>query len=121
LPTSDELERRNGWFVCAVMSGYEYIVVEEIKKLMEEEKWEGIIRDVFVPMEEVTYKNGTKRNKVMPIYKRTVFINMVLTQSAYHAIKEVRGFLTPLPPREPTPVPLEQMEKPLKYKIDEDN
>src|SRR5690625_5731643 len=90
------------------MSGYEYIVVEEIKKLMEEEKWEGIIRDVFVPMEEVTYKNGTKRNKVMPIYKRTVFINMVLTQNAYHAIKEVRGFLTPLPPREPTPVPLDR-------------
>lgn len=108
--TEDEKLYRNGWFVCAVTDGYEYIVVDEIKALIEQDKWQGLIRDVFIPMEEVVHKNGTKRNKVMTIYKRNVFIDMILTQDVYHAIKEVRGFRTPLPAKEPTPVPIEQLK-----------
>lgn len=116
--TEDELLYRNGWFICAVTDGYEYIVVDEIKNLMEQDEWKGLIRDVFVPMETVTHKNGTKRDKVMTIYKRNVFVDMVLTQDVYHAIKKTRGFRTPLPAKEPTPVPIDQLDFAFKNRKD---
>jgi transcription antitermination factor NusG len=116
----DELEKiykyKNGWFACAVTRGYEMKVYNELKKLLENEYWSKYIYDIFIPMEISYDKKGKAKQIIVPAYKGTMYIKMVLTQEVYSTIK-IDGFRTPLPAKDPVPVPQSQMDKVLKYRM----
>lgn len=113
--SNDELKYKTGWFACKVTPQYAMKLVTELSKLTEHPKWSSYIFDVFVPTEIVEDKKGNKKLKVLEESRDTIYIKMVLTQEVYAAIK-LDGFRTPLPPKDPTPIPNHQMESVLKFR-----
>jgi transcription antitermination factor NusG len=112
---------KNGWFVCAVTVTQEMKVYNELKKLLASEYWGQYILDMFLPMEMTLDKKGELKRTIVPAYKGVIFIKMVLTQEVYGAIK-IEGFRMPFPPKDPRPISEKEMEKVLKYKMnDEEN
>lgn len=111
---------KNGWFACAVTRGYEMKVYNELKKLLESEYWNNYVYDMFIPMHMTTDSKGKPKMEILPAYKGMMFIKMVLTQEVYSTIK-IDGFRTPLPAKDPVPVPESQMQKVLQYRLKEQN
>jgi transcription antitermination factor NusG len=109
---------KNGWFVCAVTVTQELKVYNELKKLLDSDYWGQYIFDMFLPMEMTLDKKGELKRTIVPAYKGAIYIKMVLTQEVYGAIK-IDGFRTPLPPKDPRPVPEREMEKVFKYKLND--
>ncbi len=112
---SEDLKYKTGWFACKVTSGHEMKVANELKKLIQHPKWSQYIFDVFVPTEKTVDKKGKEKLKVL--IKENIYIKMVLTQDVYSAIK-IEGFRTPLPPKDPSPVPEEQMQGLFRFRND---
>ena len=102
---NDDLKYKTGWFACKVTSGYEMKVANELKKLTQDPKWGQYVFDVFVPTRKVIKKD---KEKLEVIIKENIYVKMILTQDVYSAIK-IDGFRTPLPPKDPTPIPEEKM------------
>ena len=80
------------WYVVHTYSGYENTVKATIEKTVEARQLQDIIYTVSIPMETVTEitDNGPKTydRKVFPGY---VLVKMVMTDEAWHIIKNVRG------------------------------
>ncbi len=80
------------WYVVHTYSGYENTVKATIEKTVEARQLQDIIYAVSIPMETVTEltDNGPKTydRKVFPGY---VLVKMVMTDDAWHIIKNVRG------------------------------
>lgn len=80
------------WYVVHTYSGYENTVKATIEKTVEARQLQDIIYSVSIPMETVTEltNNGPKTydRKVFPGY---VLVKMVMTDDAWHIIKNVRG------------------------------
>lgn len=80
------------WYVVHTYSGYENTVKATIEKTVEARQLQDIIYSVSIPMETVTEltDNGPKTydRKVFPGY---VLVKMVMTDDAWHIIKNVRG------------------------------
>lgn len=80
------------WYVVHTYSGYENTVKATIEKTVEARQLQDIIHLVSIPMETVTEltDNGPKtyERKVFPGY---VLVKMVMTDDAWHIIKDVRG------------------------------
>ncbi len=80
------------WYVVHTYSGYENTVKATIEKTVEARQLQDIIHTVSIPMETVTEltDNGPKTydRKVFPGY---VLVKMVMTDDAWHIIKNVRG------------------------------
>ncbi|MGF7535722.1 transcription termination/antitermination NusG family protein [Bacillus mexicanus] len=112
---NDDLKYKSGWFACKVTSGHEMKVVNELKKLTKHPKWSQYIFDAFVPTEKVIDKKG--KDKIKVLIKENIYVKMILTQEVYGII-QIEGFRRPLPPKDPTPVPEEQMQALFKYKND---
>lgn len=112
---NDDLKYKTGWFACKVTSGHEMKVVNELRKLTEHPKWSKYIFDAFVPTEKTVGRDG--KTKLKTIIKENIYVKMVLTQDVYSAIK-IEGFRTPLPPKDPSPVPEEQMTSIFRFRND---
>ncbi len=80
------------WYVVHTYSGYENTVKATIEKTVEARQLQDIIHTVSIPMETVTEitDKGPKTydRKVFPGY---VLVKMVMTDGAWHIIKNVRG------------------------------
>ena len=80
------------WYVVHTYSGYENTVKATIEKTVETRQLQDIIHQVSIPMETVTEitDNGPKTydRKVFPGY---VLIKMVMTDEAWHLVRNVRG------------------------------
>lgn len=80
------------WYVVHTYSGYENTVKATIEKTVDARQLQDIIYQVSIPMETVTEitDNGPKvyDRKVFPGY---VLVKMVMTDDAWHIIKNVRG------------------------------
>lgn len=115
---NEDLKYKTGWFACRVTSQHAMKVTNELKKLINHPKWSQYVFDVFVPTEKVVDKNGVEKLKVMEASKDTIYVKMALTQEVYSAIK-IEGFRTPLPPKDPTPIPDSQMEGIFRFRNDQ--
>lgn len=103
----------SGWFACKVTSGYELKVVGELLKLTKHPEWGKFIFDVFAPARIVVDKKG--KEKLDILIKENIYVKMTLTPDVYSVIS-IDGFRTPLPPKNPVPVPEEQMKNLLRFK-----
>ena len=94
------------WYVIHTYSGYENAVKTSIEKFVTGRGMEELILDMQIPMEtvtEVTDSGVTKEveRKVFPGY---VLIKMVMTDEAWHLVRNVRGVTgLSVPPTSPFP------------------
>ena len=99
------------WYVVHTYSGYENTVKATIEKTVEARQLQDIIYTVSIPMETVTEitDNGPKTydRKVFPGY---VLVKMVMTDEAWHIIKNVRGVTGFITSGSSKPTPLTEDE-----------
>ncbi len=80
------------WYVVHTFSGYENLVLINLKKTIENNNLQDIILDVKIPMEDVIEeKNGKKKvvqRKMFPCY---VLVKMRYTDNLWHTIVNTRG------------------------------
>ena len=99
------------WYVVHTYSGYENTVKATIEKTVEARQLQDIIYTVSIPMETVTEitDNGPKTydRKVFPGY---VLVKMVMTDEAWHIIKNVRGVTGFITSGSTKPTPLTEEE-----------
>ncbi len=80
------------WYVAHTYSGYENTVAATIEKAVENRNMHDLILEINIPMETVTEitDNGPKtiERKVFPGY---VLVKMVMTDEAWHLVRNIRG------------------------------
>ena len=78
------------WYVIHTYSGYEKKVETNIAKLIENRGLQEQITDIRVP-EEVSVDPETKKESKRKLFPGYVFIKMVMSDDAWHDIKNIRG------------------------------
>ncbi len=78
------------WYVIHTYSGYEKKVETNITKLIENRGLEEQIVDIRVPEETVVDPESKKESK-RKLFPGYVFIKMVMSDDAWHDIKNIRG------------------------------
>ena len=95
------------WYVIHTFSGYEKKVETNIKQMIDNRGLREQIVDIRVPEEDDTEssRQGAKR-KIFPGY---VFVKMIMSDDAWHSIRNIRGVTGFVGP-ESKPVPLTEEE-----------
>lgn len=78
------------WYVIHTYSGYEKKVETNICKLIENRGLHEQITDITVP-EEVAVDPETKKESKRKLFPGYVFIKMIMSDDAWHDIKNIRG------------------------------
>lgn len=78
------------WYVIHTYSGYEKKVETNIAKLIENRGLQEQITDIRVP-EEVVVDPETKKESKRKLFPGYVFIKMIMSDDAWHDIKNIRG------------------------------
>ncbi len=96
------------WYVVHTYSGYEKKVETNIQKMVDNRGLHDQIVDIRVP-EEIEVDNETKKETKRKIFPGYVFVKMVMSDDAWHAIRNIRGVTGFVGP-ESKPVPLTDSE-----------
>lgn len=98
-------EQIKAWYGIAVTSGREKVIRERLNNLSKHEKWKDQIFRVVIPFVKEMGKTG--KIKEIPVYNQVVYVEMILNDDTYNAVKidGVRHILG-----EPTPIPEEEMK-----------
>lgn len=80
------------WYVLQTMSGYEKMVQNNLRTMVENNGLQDYVVDVVVPEEEVIVeKNGKKKVVMQRKYPCYVFIKMVYTKHVWYMVTQTRG------------------------------
>ena len=81
------------WYVVYAM-GYEDKIKQQILKRVENMCLKDKVGEVFVPKKTVTKVKGGKRiEKDVPHYQRYLFVNMILDEDTFRAVRNTPGVL----------------------------
>lgn len=104
------------WYVVHTYSGYESSVKDDIINTVKNRNLEEQIKEVLVPVEEVTMiksgrdgKKGKDRPTPRKLYPGYVFINMEMTDDTWYVVRNTRGVTGFVGPGS-KPVPLSEEE-----------
>ena len=80
------------WYVIHTYSGYENKVKDTLEKAVENNGMQELIREIRVPVEEVTEikagKKVTSQRKTFPGY---VLVHMIITNESWYVVRNTRG------------------------------
>ncbi len=80
------------WFVVHTYSGYEKLVVENIKKVIKSQNFGNLIKDAIVPTEKVKeLRNGKFKEVEKKLFPGYVIVKMIFNNESWFAIKNVKG------------------------------
>ncbi len=80
------------WYVIHTYSGYEKMVAENIKKVVENKNCQSLIMEVRVPVEKFKeIKNGKAREVERKLFPGYVIVKMVLNDDSWLIIKKIKG------------------------------
>lgn len=98
-------EQIKAWYGLAVTTGREKVIRERLNNLAKNEKWRDQIFRVVIPFIKEMGKTG--KMKEIPVYTQVVYVEMILNDDTYNAVKidGVRHILG-----EPTPIPEEEIK-----------
>lgn len=99
------------WYVAHTYSGYENTVAATIQKAVENRNMHDLIQEINIPMETVTEITDagakTVERKVFPGY---VLVKMVMTDEAWHLVRNIRGVTGFVGEGSNKPIPLTEEE-----------
>tara|TARA_B100001250_G_C19580384_1_gene691748 strand:- start:220 stop:747 length:528 start_codon:yes stop_codon:yes gene_type:complete len=93
------------WYIVQTFSGFEQKVAETLKELIQKKGLEEQIKEVLVPLHEITVvKKGKRVQQKKKYFPSYVLVKMEMNKEFYHMIKNIQkvtGFLgttgTPVP------------------------
>ena len=101
------------WYIVQAYSGFEKKVVESIKDVLTQNKFEANLGEILVPTHEVTEvkkgKRTKKQKKYLPGY---VLVKLDMNKQVYHLIKNIQkvsGFLGSAD--KPTPISDKEIQR----------
>ena len=99
------------WYVIHTYSGYENAVKTSIEKFVNGRGMEDMILRMEIPMETVTEvtDSGTMKEVERKVFPGYVLIKMVMTDEAWHLVRNVRG-VTGFVGSANKPIPLSEEE-----------
>jgi transcriptional antiterminator NusG len=108
--------RRMKWFVVTTYSGYENKVKQALRERIRQYKMDERFGEVLIPSESVTLqgKDGKSRVRAKTTFPGYVFVEMLMSEEAWHLVKEtpkVTGFIGNQKPQEVKPPHIEDLRK----------
>ena len=108
----NEMNVGKRWYVAHTYSGYENKVKASLEKTIENRNLSEMIFDIRIPTEIIRTQKGDevveKEEKIFPGY---VFIQMIMTDETWHAVRTITGVTGFVGPgSRPTPLPDEEVE-----------
>ena len=99
------------WYVAHTYSGYENAVKTSIEKFVNGRNMQDLILRMEIPMETVTEvtDSGTMKDVERKVFPGYVLIKMVMTDEAWHLVRNVRG-VTGFVGSANKPIPLSEEE-----------
>ena len=99
------------WYVIHTYSGYENAVKTSIEKFVNGRNMQDLILRMEIPMETVTEvtDSGTMKEGERKVFPGYVLIKMVMTDEAWHLVRNVRG-VTGFVGSANKPIPLSEEE-----------
>lgn len=99
------------WYVLHTYSGYENAVKTSIEKFVTNRNMEDMILQIEIPLEHVTEvtESGTMKEVDRKVFPGYVLIKMVMTDEAWHLVRNVRG-VTGFVGSANKPIPLSEEE-----------
>ena len=99
------------WYVIHTYSGYENAVKTSIQKFVNGHNMQDLILRMEIPMETVTEvtESGTMKEVERKVFPGYVLIKMVMTDEAWHLVRNVRG-VTGFVGSANKPIPLSEEE-----------
>ncbi|MCC5792069.1 MAG: transcription termination/antitermination protein NusG [Legionellaceae bacterium] len=106
-----EENNRKQWFVVQAFSGYENMVMREIKTRAEHHNLQEQIGEVVVPSEEVVeMRAGQKRKSTRKFFPGYVLVNMVMNDETWHMVRAIPRVLGFIGGTGQTPTPISDAE-----------
>ena len=114
--TSPDEQRRMKWYVVTTYSGYENKVKQALRERIRQYKMDDRFGEVLIPSESVTSqgKDGKSRVRSKTTCPGYVFVEMLMSEEAWHLVKEtpkVTGFIGNQKPQEVKPPHIEDLRK----------
>ena len=104
------------WYVVTTYSGYENKVKTALQERIRQYKMEERFGEILIPSETVTdsSKDGKQRIKTKTSFPGYVFVEMEMSEHAWHLVKDtpkVTGFIGNQRPQEVKPPHIEDLRK----------
>lgn len=104
------------WYVVTTYSGYENKVKQALKERIRQYKMDDRFGEILIPSESVTLqgKDGKSRVRAKTTFPGYVFVEMKMSEEAWHLVKEtpkVTGFIGNQRPQEVKPPHIEDLRK----------
>ena len=101
------------WYIVQAYSGFEKKVVESIKDVLTQNKFEANLGEILVPTHEVTeVKKGKRTKKQKKYFPGYVLVKLDINKQVYHLIKNIQkvsGFLGSAD--KPTPISDKEIQR----------
>ena len=101
------------WYIVQAYSGFENKVVESIKDVLTQNKFEANLGEILVPTHEVTeVKKGKRTKKQKKYFPGYVLVKLDMNKQVYHLIKNIQkvsGFLGSAD--KPTPISDKEIQR----------
>jgi transcriptional antiterminator NusG len=113
---SESSPRTKKWYVVTTYSGYENKVKQALVERIRQFKMEERFGEILIPSESVTLhgKDGKSRLRAKTTFPGYVFVEMLMSEEAWHIVKEtpkVTGFIGNQKPQEVKPPHIEDLRK----------
>ena len=113
---SESSPRTKKWYVVTTYSGYENKVKQALVERIRQFKMEDRFGEILIPSESVTLhgKDGKSRIRAKTTFPGYVFVEMLMSEEAWHIVKEtpkVTGFIGNQKPQEVKPPHIEDLRK----------
>lgn len=114
--SSESAPRGKKWYVVTTYSGYENKVKQALVERIRQFKMEDRFGEILIPSESVTLhgKDGKSRIRAKTTFPGYVFVEMLMSEEAWHLVKEtpkVTGFIGNQKPQEVKPPHIEDLRK----------
>jgi transcriptional antiterminator NusG len=114
--SSESSSRTKKWYVVTTYSGYENKVKQALVERIRQFKMEDRFGEILIPSESVTLhgKDGKSRIRAKTTFPGYVFVEMLMSEEAWHIVKEtpkVTGFIGNQKPQEVKPPHIEDLRK----------
>jgi transcription termination/antitermination protein NusG len=98
------------WYVVQVYSGFEQKVKLSLLEAIKQKAMENVFGDILIPTETVQDNQGGRKVSSKTFYPGYIFVQMALTDEAWHVVRDtpkVTGFVGG---RKPQPVPAPEIQ-----------